>query len=58
MGQRFLIVGDPLNRVYTCKDTGGAVTKGHRDIWFASADEGGDWWHQVGHSAEILVLTP
>ena len=58
MEQRFLIVGDPLNRVYTCKDTGGAVTKGHRDIWFASADEGGDWWHQVGHSAEILVLTP
>lgn len=58
MGQRFLIVGDPLDRVYTCEDTGGGVTTGHRDIWFASADEGGDWWRQVGRTAEILVLTP
>lgn len=58
MGQRFLITGDPLNRVYICKDTGGGVTRSHRDIWFANADEGGDWWHQVDHSAEILVLTP
>jgi hypothetical protein len=58
MGQRFLIVGDPLNRVYTCKDTGGAVTRTHRDIWFANADEGGDWWRVVGQTAEILVLTP
>ena len=58
MGQRFLIVGDPLNRVYICKDTGGGVTRSHRDIWFANADEGGDWWRLVGRTAEILVLTP
>ena len=58
MGQRFLIAGDPLNRVYTCMDTGGAVTAGHRDIWFANADEGGDWWHVVGRTAEILVIVP
>lgn len=56
MGQRFLIAGDPLDRVYTCKDTGGAVTTGHRDIWFADADEGGDWWRAVGLTAEIRVI--
>ncbi|MBM4410647.1 MAG: hypothetical protein FJ037_04880 [Chloroflexi bacterium] len=58
MGQRFLIAGDPLNRVYTCKDTGGAVTAGHRDIWFADSDEGGDWWRVVGMTAEIRVIVP
>ena len=58
MGQQFVIAGDPLNRVYTCKDTGGAVTAGHRDIWFADADEGGDWWRGVGRTAEILVIIP
>lgn len=58
MGQRFMIVGDPLSRIYTCKDTGGAVTTSHRDIWFANGDEGGDWWHKVGYSAEILVIVP
>lgn len=58
MGQRFLIVGDPLNRVYTCEDTGGAVTASHRDIWFADSDAGGDWWRAVGQSAEILVIVP
>ncbi len=56
MGQRFLIVGDPLNRVYTCEDTGGAVTATHRDIWFADSDTGGDWWRVVGQTAEILVI--
>ncbi|RJQ12646.1 MAG: hypothetical protein C4558_01250 [Dehalococcoidia bacterium] len=58
MGQRFLIAGDPLNRIYTCKDTGGAVTAGHRDIWFADSDEGGDWWRIVGTTAEIRVIVP
>ncbi len=58
MGQRFLIVGDPLQRVYTCMDTGGAVTSGHRDIWFATSDEGGAWWRAVGMQAEILVIVP
>ncbi|TAJ19746.1 MAG: hypothetical protein EPO65_05830 [Dehalococcoidia bacterium] len=56
MGQRFLIAGDPLARVYTCEDTGGAVTRGHRDIWFGDADEGGEWWRLVGQTAEIFVL--
>ncbi len=58
MGQRFLIAGDPLNRVYTCEDTGGAVTASHRDIWFADSDAGGDWWRAVGRTAEILVILP
>lgn len=56
LGQRFLIAGDPLSRIYTCEDTGSAVTRDHRDIWFADADEGGEWWRQVGRTAEILVL--
>lgn len=56
MGQRFLIAGDPLSRVYTCEDTGGAVTTSHRDIWFADSDTGGDWWRAVGLTAEILVI--
>lgn len=58
MGQRFLIAGDPLDRVYTCKDTGSAVTAGYRDIWFADADEGGDWWRVVGRTAEVRVIVP
>ncbi len=58
MGQRFLIAGDPLDRVYTCKDTGGAVTARHRDIWFADSDEGGDWWRVVRQTAEVLVIVP
>lgn len=58
MGQRFMIAGDPLARVYTCEDTGGGVTAGHRDIWFANSDEGGDWWRVVGQRAEIFVLVP
>ena len=31
-GQRFRIVGDPHNMVYTCEDRGGAVTG--IDVWF------------------------
>ena len=34
------------------------TTAGHRDIWFADSDEGGDWWHAVGRTAEIFVITP
>jgi hypothetical protein len=32
LGQRFIIVDDPLERVYTCADTGSAVRGLHRDI--------------------------
>ena len=31
-GQRFRIVGDPYDMVYTCEDRGGAVTG--IDVWF------------------------
>ena len=56
LGQRFRIVGDPLDRVYTCKDTGGGVRGEHRDIWFENSDEGRLWLDQVGDSAQIQIL--
>jgi hypothetical protein len=55
-GQRFRIVGDPLDLVYTCDDTGSAVAGGHRDIWFHNSDDGFDWVSQVGHRAEVIIV--
>ena len=57
MRQRFRIEGDPLDLVYTCADTGGAVTGEHRDIWFENSDEGYLWWQTVGPSAFIEILS-
>ena len=56
LGQRFRIVGDPLDRIYTCKDTGGGVRGEHRDIWFENSDDGRRWLDQVGDSAQIQIL--
>ena len=49
-GQRFRVVGDPTNLVYTCMDTGGGVTAEHRDVWFATNDEGFAWRKMVAPS--------
>lgn len=56
LGQRFRIVGDPTGRTYTCEDTGGGVGGNHRDIWFATSDEGYAWRNQVGSWAEIVIV--
>ena len=56
MGQRFLIAGDPLERPYTCKDTGGGVFEGHRDIWFRDSDSARLWWMDVGSTAVVIPL--
>lgn len=56
LGQRFIIVGDPLERVYTCADTGSAVHGLHRDIWFHSAEEGWKWQLGVGSIGLLLIV--
>lgn len=58
MGQRFRIVGDATVRTYVCEDTGGGVGATHRDLWFATSDEGYDWWQQTapGGTARIEVV--
>ena len=56
LGQRFRIAGDPTGRVYSCADTGSAVGRENRDIWFADSDAGWEWWQAVGHRAEVEVL--
>ena len=48
LGQRFRVAGDPLDRIYTCKDTGSAVRGQHRDIWFDLSDDGASWIVRVG----------
>ncbi|MYE46360.1 MAG: hypothetical protein F4X25_06330 [Chloroflexi bacterium] len=55
-GQRFRIIGDPLDRIYTCKDTGSAVDGEHRDIWFENSDDGYNWSQQVGDFAQVEIL--
>ena len=56
MGQRFRILGDPTDRTYTCKDTGGSVLGQHRDIWFANSDAAYAWFLAVGPTALIEIL--
>ena len=56
LGQRFRIVGDPLERTYTCNDTGSAVHGLHRDIWFYASDEGWNWQRGVGALAVLEVV--
>lgn len=55
-GQRFRIIGDPLDRIYTCKDTGGLVDGEDRDIWFENSDDGYNWSQQVGDFAQVEIL--
>lgn len=56
LGQRFRIEGDPSGRSYRCADTGSAVHGLHRDIWFATNEEGWAWQKSVGQSATIEIL--
>ena len=58
LGQRFRVVGDPYNLVYSCSDTGGGVSAQQRDIWFATSGEAMVWWRQVapGGVGTIEVL--
>jgi hypothetical protein len=56
LGQRFIIVGDSSERVYTCADTGSAVHGLHRDIWFYSAAEGWKWQLSVGTQGLLLIV--
>lgn len=56
LGQHFRIVGDPLERVYTCADTGSAVHGQHRDIWFMNSDDGMNWQAVVGRNITIEIL--
>ena len=56
LGQRFRIVGDPSERVYTCHDTGNAVLGLHRDIFFHSAADGWPWLASVGTRAVLEII--
>jgi hypothetical protein len=56
LGQRFRIVGDPTDRIYTCADTGSAVFGLHRDIWFNASVDGRKWQHVVGQRGTIEIL--
>ncbi|OGY24201.1 MAG: hypothetical protein A2172_01510 [Candidatus Woykebacteria bacterium RBG_13_40_15] len=40
LGREFTIVGDNSDQVYTCEDTGGAVTGNKVDIWVAENGKG------------------
>ena len=54
-GQRFRILGDPTELIYTCKDTGGGVGAEHRDIWFANSDEAYTWSRTVAPSGYASI---
>lgn len=54
-GQRFRVVGDPTNMIYSCADTGGGVSAEHRDIWFATSGEAWAWWKQVAPTGYATV---
>ncbi|MCY4639523.1 MAG: SH3 domain-containing protein [Chloroflexi bacterium] len=56
LGQRFRVIGDPLDRVYTCTDLGSAVRGSHRDIWFENSDDGRLWLDEVGDRGRIEIL--
>lgn len=56
LGERFRIIGDPLELTYECKDTGSAVHGHHRDIFFALSDDGYRWIVEVGYTAVIEIL--
>ena len=56
LGQKFVIVNDPLKRTYECADTGNLVLGWHRDIWFNTNEEGWDWLRVVGSTGNIIIL--
>jgi hypothetical protein len=54
-GTRFLIPGDPTNRVYVCKDRG-LLADTHVDIFWNNPDDGWSWQSVVGSAGEIEIL--
>lgn len=42
-GRTFTIVGNTIDQVYKCEDTGSAVISNQVDIWFATNGEGWAW---------------
>jgi hypothetical protein len=56
LGQRFRILGDPSNRIYTCHDTGSAVHGLHRDIFFYNAESGWPWLLTVGTDVVLEIV--
>ena len=56
LGQRFRIVGDPTERIYTCHDTGSAVHGLHRDIFFHYAADGWPWLAAVGTDVVLEIV--
>ncbi len=56
LGQRFRVLGDPTERVYTCADVGANASDSHREIWFPNSDEGWTWRQTVGATARIQIV--
>jgi len=56
LGQRFRILGDPADRIYTCHDTGSAVHGLHRDIFFYNAESGWPWLLSVGTDVVLEIV--
>ena len=56
LGQKFVILNDPLKRTYECADTGNLVLGWHRDIWFNTNEEGWNWLRTVGTVGNIIIL--
>ena len=54
--QRFRIIGDPRDLIYTCKDIGGLVHGEQRDIWFDNSDDAINWIAVVGDRAQVEIL--
>jgi len=56
LGQRFRVLGDPTERVYTCLDVGSTASDSHREVWFPNSDAGWTWRQTVGTTARIQIL--
>jgi hypothetical protein len=56
LGQRFRIVGDPTERIYTCHDTGNEVHGLHRDIFFYTSADGWPWLYSVGTRVVLEII--
>lgn len=54
-GTKFLIVGDPTNRVYTCEDRG-LLTNTWVDIFWRDPDDGWVWQSIVGRYGTIEIV--
>ena len=54
-GTRFIIPGDPTNRVYVCKDRG-LLADTHVDIFWYHPDDGWRWQTVVGSQGTIEIV--